>query len=307
MPANIGLWTGADQGKSLAEDVKDLITNVDYQRTPFFSSLAESVATNQLHSWLTDTYEASEDNAQAEGYEVTHSDITPPSRVSNYTQIFGEEVKVTNTQRRQQHYGMGDPYAYQLKKKMIKLARDFEKAAIAGTKASGASGVASRMDGAIAQITTNKTARASGTSLTENEFNDIMQGIFDNGTDVSVDKVFVGGTLKRAISSFTAGSTKNVEASDGRLYNSVGIYESDFGVHMVHLCREVPTAANAKGILCVDSSKWRVAYLQGGELPGTPTHTPLAITGSSKKGMLEAEWTLEGLTEKSSAYRSGYV
>lgn len=303
----LGLWTGPDQGQSLAEDVKDLITNVDYERTPFFSQLGESVATNVLHSWLTDTYEAGEDNAQAEGYDVVHGDLTPPTRANNICQIFGEEVKVTNSQRRSQHYGMGDPYAYQLRKKMVKLARDMNKAVLVGTRASGDSGVARRMDGAIALITTNKTQRSSGTSLTETEFNDIMQGIFDNGTDVNADKVFTGATLKRAISSYTAGSTKNVEASDGRLYNSVGVYESDFGVHTIHLEREIPSGANAKGILAVDSSKWKFAYLQGGELPGTPTHTPLAMTGSSKKGMLEAEGTLEALNEGSSAYRFGYV
>lgn len=303
----IGLWTGADQGASLAEDVTDFITNVSYESTPFYSSIADGMADNVLHSWLEDTYEDSEDNAKAEGYDVSHGDITPPSRKNNICQIFGEEVKVTNSQRRSKHYGMNDPYAYNLNKKMVKMAKDIEKALIAGTRASGDSGVARRMDGAIALITTNKTARASGTSLTETEFNDIMQGIFDNGTDISVDKVFTGATLKRAISGYTGGATKNIDAEDGRVWNTVAVYESDFGVHTVHLEREVPSAANAKGILCIDSSKWRSAYLDGGELPGRPTHTPLAVTGSSKKGMLEAEMTLEALSEKTSAYRGGYV
>lgn len=307
MPAGIGLWTGADQGQSMAEDVTDLITNIDYESTPFYSSIGESVATNTLHQWLEDTYATSADNAQAEGYEVTHTDITPPARKSNITQIFGKEVKVTNSQRRVAHYGMNDPYTYQLQKKLKEMARDIEKALVAGTRASGDSGVARRLNGAIALISTNKTARASGTSLTEAEFNDIMQGIFDNGTDVSVDKVFCGATLKRAISGYTAGSTKFTQADGMHLYNSVAIYESDFGVHTIHLEREVPSGANAKGILCVNSSRWKVAYLEGGEIPGRPTHTPLAITGSSKKGMVEAELTLEALNEKSSAYRSGYV
>ena len=66
-----------------------------------------------------------------------------------------------------------------------------EKAAIAGTRASGSSGVARRQDGAIALITTNKTARASGTSFTETEFNDIIKGIYDGGTDSTVDLVLL--------------------------------------------------------------------------------------------------------------------
>lgn len=299
----IGLWTGADQGQTMVEDVKDLITNVDFESTPFYSSIGESSAQNTLHQWLIDTYAASADNAFVEGADVTHTDITPPQRSTNVVQLFNKEVKVTNTEMRVAHYGMNDPYTYQLQKRMKELARDIEKALVAGTRASGDSGVARRLNGAIALITTNKTARASGTSLTEGEFNDILAGIWTNGTDISVDKVFTGATLKRAISGYTAGSTKFTQADGKRLFNTVSVYESDFGVHMVHLEREVPSGANAKGILCVDSSKWKTAYLTDGQ----PQHVPLATTGSAKKGMLETELTLEALNEKSSAYRSGYV
>lgn len=298
----IGLWTGPDQGQSMVEDVKDLITNVDYESTPFYSSIGESEATNTLHGWLTDTLATSTDNAAAEGNDLVFTDITPPQRSTNVVQLFQKDVRVTNTQQRVAHYGMQDPYAYQLQKKMKEMARDIEKALIAGTRASGDSGVARRLNGAIALITTNKTARASGTSLTENEFNDILQGIYDNGTDISVDKVFTGATLKRTISSYTAGSTKFTQSEDKRLYNTVGVYESDFGVLMVHLEREVPSTAGSRGLLATDSSKWKVAYLTD----GSPQHIPLATIGSAKRGMLESELTLEALNQKSSAYRSGY-
>lgn len=299
----IGLFTGQDQGKTMVEDVKDLITNIDYESTPFYSAIGESRADNTLHQWLQDTYASSADNAAAEGADMVFTDITPPSRGTNIVQLFQKDIRVSNTEQRVAHYGMQDPYSYQLQKKMKEMARDIEKAIVAGTRASGDSGLARRLNGAIALITTNKTARASGTSLTEGEFNDIMQNIYDSGTDISVDKVFTGATLKRAISAYTAGSTKFTDANGKQLYNTVSVYESDFGVHMVHLEREVPSGANAKGILCVDSSKWKCAYLTD----GAPQHMPLATIGSAKRGMLEAELTLESLNEKSSAYRSGYV
>jgi len=297
----IGLISVNDQ--TMVEDVTDLITNVDYESTPFYSSLAESQATNTLHQWLVDSYATAADNAQAEGYTNTYTDITPPTRSTNIVQLFGKEVRVSNTEQRVAHYGMSDPYTYQLQKKMKEMARDIEKALVAGTRASGDSGVARRLNGAIALITTNKTARNSGASLTEAEFNDIMADIFTNGTDISVDKVFCGAVLKRAISAYTAGSTKFTDADGKRLYNTVSVYESDFGVHMIHLEREVPSAANAKGILCVDSSKWRVAYLTDGR----PQHIPQGLNGSAKQGIIETELTLESLNQKSSAYRSGYV
>lgn len=299
----IGLITPDDQGKTMVEDVTALVTNVDFESTPFYSSLAESQATNTLHQWLVDTYASAADNAQAEGNDLSFTDITPPTRTTNIVQLFQKDVRVSNTEQRVAHYGMSDPYTYQLKKKMKELARDIEKALVAGTRASGSSGVARRLNGAIALITTNKTARNSGTSLSETEFNDILQGIYDSGTDISVDKAFTGAALKRVISGYTAGTTKFTDVDGKKLTNTVGVYESDFGVVSIHLEREVPTTAGNKGILMVDSSKWRVAYLTDGR----PQHIPLATIGSAKRGMLEGELTLEALNEKSSAYRVGYI
>lgn len=252
---------------------------------------------------MNDTLASSADNAQIEGNDLSFTDLTVPVRSPNVVQLFQKDIRVSNTEQRVAHYGMADPYTYQLQKKLKEMARDFEKALIAGTTASGSSGVARRLNGAIALITTNKTARNSGTSLSETEFNDILQGIYDNGTDVSVDKAFTGASLKRVISGYTAGSTKFTNADGNKLYNTFSVYESDFGVVTVYLEREVPTTAGNKGILLVDSSKWKVAYLTDGR----PQHIPLATIGSAKRGMLEAELTLEALNEKSSAYRAGYI
>lgn len=299
----IGLITSMDAGKTMVEDVTDLITNVSFSTTPFYSSLAESQATNTLHAWLNDSYAASADNAQIEGNDISFTDATVPNRTVNIVQLFQKDVRVSNTEQRVAHYGMADPYTYQLKKKMVEMARDIEKALVAGTTASGSSGVARRLNGAIALITTNKTVRASGTSLSETEFNDILQGIYDGGTDISVDKAFAGAALKRVVSGYTAGSTKFTQADGNKLYNTFSVYESDFGVVTIYLEREVPTTAGNKGIMLIDSSKWRVAYLTDGR----PQHIPLATIGSAKRGMLEAEMTLEALNEASSAYRVGYI
>lgn len=299
----IGLITPMDQGKTMVEDVTDLITNVSFESTPFYSALAESQATNTLHSWLTDSYAASAHNAAIEGNDISFTDATVPSRSPNIVQLFQKDIRVSNTEQRVAHYGMSDPYTYQLQKKLVETARDIEKALVAGTTASGSSGVARQLNGAIALITTNKTARNSGTSLSETEFNDILQGIYDNGTDISVDKAYTGASLKRVISGFTAGSTKFTQAEGNKLYNTFSVYESDFGVVTVFLEREVPTTAGNKGLLLVDSSKWRVAYLTDGR----PQHIPLATVGSAKRGMIEAELTLEALNEASSAYRVGYI
>lgn len=295
MAMDNGLYTYGDQ--TMAEDVTDFVTNVSYESTPFFSNLGESVAENTLHEWLVDSDANPAANAQPEGYTTAYTGITPPTRANNITQILTKDVRVSKTQMAVKHYG-SDPFTYQMTKRGRELAKDINLALIQGTRVSGNLSTARQLNGAIALITTNKTARTSGPSLDEKGFNDLVQMVYDAGSDVNVDRVFTGATLKRAISGFTGqNTTKYTDASTGRVYNSVSIYESDFGVHLIHLERAVPTGA----ILGVDSSKWNAAYLRRIEM------TPQPISGSAKAAVIETELTLEALAEKSSFYASGFA
>lgn len=295
MPAGYNTWQDAN---TRPEDVVDLITNVSFKSTPFISMIGESQATNTYHEWLEDTYDASADNAAVEGSDAVVVDLTPPTRRGNVVQLFRKVITVSDTERAIPHYGTGDPYTYQTRKKMVEMARDMEKAAIAGTRASGNSGVSRRMDGAVALITTNKTARTSGTSLSETELNAILSGVYDGGTDEDVSDIFVGSYLKSVISGFTQGATKFLDVERKAIIRRVDVYESDFGTVAFHLEREIPTGS----VLAVDISKWRLAWLVGRRT----NITPLGKTGSSTKGLMEGECTLEALAEKSSAFRSGY-
>lgn len=280
------------------EDVNEIITNLDFKSTPFISNIGESTANNTLHEWQVDTYDASAANITIEGSDAATVDLTQPTRVTNIVQLFRKVVVVSDTEAAIPHYGMGDPFTYQTDKKMTELMRDTEKAAITGTRASGSSGVGRSMDGAIALITTNKTARASGTCFTETEFNDIMAGIYNSGTDSTVDLVLLPSYLKLVVDRFNTKTTTNQNASDFKQTLRIETYVSAFGVHNIEFSREIPTS----GVLAVDSSKWRKAYLVGRK----PSMKPLAKVGSSTRGMIEAECTIEALNEGSSAYRSGY-
>lgn len=292
----IGLITHMDTVRP--EDVEPIITNLDFASTPFMSSIGTAQAANTLHEWLVDVYDSAADNATIENSDATVVDLAQPTRSTNVVQLFRKVVSVSDTEAAIPHYGMSDPFTYQTDKKMTELNRDMEKALIAGTRASGSSGVARRMDGAIALITTNKTARASGTSFTETEFNDIVKGIFDNGTDATVDLVLLPSYLKLVVDRFNTKTTSNLNASEFKQTLRVETYVSAFGVHSIAFSREVPSS----GVLAVDTSKWRKAWL----VNRSPRMVALSKTGSSTKGMIEAEATLEALNQKSSAYRSGY-
>jgi hypothetical protein len=284
------------------EDVKDLVVNADYKSTPFWSAIGESMAHNTLHEWLSDTYATSADESFSEGSAATIVDHTVPARPNNIVQLFRKVISVSDTQQAINHYGMSSAFEYQSGKAFVEMARDMEKAAIAGTKASGASGTARKMDGAIALISTNKTARASGTSLSETEFNDMLQNIYDNGADETVDLVLTGAYLKRVIDRFNTKTTTFQQASDYVQTLRVETYVSAFGEHRIALSREVPSAAGSAGVLAIDSSKWKKAWLVNRQ----PKVTPLGKTGSNTQALLEAEATVEALNQKSSAYRSGY-
>lgn len=286
------------QDTTRPEDVSELIVNVDYESTPFISSIGEGTASNTLHEWQVDTLGAAAANLAIEGSDATVVDHTQPTRSNNVVQMFRKVVTVSDTEQAIPHYGMNDPLTYQTTKALKELARDMEKAAINGTRASGSSGVARSMDGAIALITTNKTARTSGTSLTEDEFNATIAGVFDSGTDATIDLVLTGSYLKRVIDKWNTRTTNNLNAQDFRQVLRVDLYTGSFGTSRIALSREVP----ASGVLFLDSSKWRKDYL----VNRRPTATPLAKTGSSTKVLIEGEFTVAALAQKANAYRSGY-
>lgn len=294
----IGLITPNDSANTMQEDIVDAIYNVDYKSTPFVSRIGESAATNTLHQWLVDYFDAPAYNAGIEGADVTVVDPTVPVRRTNVVQLFQRTITVSDTEIAIPHYGMNDPFEYQTQKTMVRVARDIELAAVAGTRASGSSGVARAMDGAIALITTNKTAQTSGTCFTEDIFNNLLAAVYTSGTDEDVDLILTGSYLKRAIDKFSTNTTKYLDATAFEQALRVDTYMSSFGTHKIVLERNVPTS----GILGVDTSKWRMAWLVNRRV----AIRPLGKTGSATKALMEGEVTLEALNEKSSVYASGY-
>jgi hypothetical protein len=293
----IGLVSTNDTSRR--EDLTDVIKNVDPSETPFLTDSGKSKAANTIHQWLTDGYAASAVNAVIEGSDATVTDLTAPVRKTNVTQIFRKVITVSDTEQAINVAGTKDVKAYQVEKAMKEIAKDMERALIAGTTASGNSGVAAYLSGAIAQITTNKTVRASGTSFSEIEFNDILEDVW-NDSAVIPDTIYSGMSIKRDIDKFTGGTTKFTDADAKKIINTISVYESATARHMLKLDREVPAGANAKGILAVKSGLHNVAELRPVKL------TALAKTGSADKSMLEGEATLEILNEKAFGYRSGY-
>lgn len=292
------------QDSSRREDLLDLIGDVSPDDNPLSTLFATSKATQTTHEWLEDYLaRPTSVNAQVEGFTATYSDLTPPSRRNNIVQEIGVTFRVSGTERAVSVAGQGDPYTYQASKALRDWKNNLEYAIIRGTIASGSSGVARSMAGIQAIVTSHYTARLSGTSLSETEFNDM---VYDVATDVGSSDVFdtVVTTLRlrQKISTFTAGNTKYVNASDKKLTRPVMVYESDFGVHKIFGHKDVSSSNATPGprILGLKEDKWRVAYLR------KPERIDLAKDGDRDNGMIIGEATLEYLAERANAQRSGY-
>lgn len=286
------------------EDLLDIIGDVSPDENPLSTMFATTSANQTLHEWLEDYLgRPTANSAAVEGAAATYDDLTQPVRRNNVTQIITTTFRVSGTERDVDVAGMGDPMAYQSAKQLRDWKNKLEFAILRSTRASGDSGVARTMAGIEATVTSHYTARLSGTSLSETEFNDM---IFDSANDVGnsdvFDMVLLPLKLRQKLSTFTAGSTKYVDAEDKKLTRPVAVYESDFGVHRIFHHKDVTNATATPGprILGLKEDKWRIAYLR------KPQKVMLAKDGDRENGMIVGEATLEFLAERANAQRSGY-
>jgi hypothetical protein len=298
-----GLQTYSDNIKR--ESLLDIIQDVSPNSNPLSTLFGVSKATNTVHSWPED-YQGRETSVSAsvEGAAATFSDLTQPSRRSNVVQIIDKTFRVTDTERAVNVAGGQDPYVYQMNKALNSWKKALEYAIINASFQSGSSGVAPQMTGILAVATSHYTARLSGTSFSEAEFNDMVIDVAnDVGNDNVFDLVVAGNKLRNAISSFTASNTKNVAADDKRLVNAVSVYVSNFGMHRIFGHLDVPASAATPGpyVLGLKESAWKVAYLE------EPKHVELGKVGSDSRGMIHGSMTLEYLAERANAVRSGYL
>lgn len=267
------------------ESLLDVITNISPTDTQLLSGLKKSTASNTLHEWPVDTLNAAAANAQVEGAASGTAGQTNPTRANNITQIIRTTYEVSGTERAVNHAGFNDRKAYEMRKAMKEHANDTEFALMRASKASGSGSGARQMNGIKNSITTHATSH-SGVSLSETMLNDYFGNVWDSGGDV--DEIYVGKVLKRRISGFTAGATKNVDIEDKRLVNTVDVYESDFGLVKIFKHRHVTVSGDTHNdIVGIEADKWAVAYLR------EPKNVELAKTGDSDKANIISEVTLE--------------
>ena len=105
------------------------------------------------------------------------------------------------------------------------------------------------------------------------------------GSSARVDTIVVGGFQKRRINGFIASGARSISGSETTYRDLVSVYESDFGVCRIVLCRSMPV----DGVLLLDSSRVNVLPLAGRHFH----YKPLAATGDYEAGEVIGEYTVE--------------
>jgi hypothetical protein len=286
--------------KAIKEDLLSLITNLDFKEYQLGSGLSQSKANAVIHQWLNDTLKTPAANAAAEGADASFTKRTAPTRSTNFTQIITIPYEVSGTDRASNAAGYGDRYAYEMEKAMKEFKQDQEFALMRGTLVCGAGTVARSLSGVKAWLTGNVTAQ-SGTSYTESILNDDLQSVWEDGTEVNA--IYAPMYIKRKISAFTAGATKNVDTTDRRLVNAVDIYQADAAKNVKLFAHRFVTVSGDTNydVVGINEDFFKIAYLRN------PKNEVLAKTGDADKAQIIGEMTLECLSANAGFKRTAVL
>lgn len=292
---------------SLKPSVDDKIGLFSPDDTPFMANMSKDKAVQRYEEWLEHDLAVAASNAHIEGFDVTTTEGTAPSRTGNYCQIFEKDFAVSSTMETVQKYGRTSEIGRLRMLKTKELARDMEWAMLNGVQNAGTGSTARQMKGAFGWVDTTNGATdgrhytfsatpAATNHITENILIGVLQGIWDQG--VEADTVLCPMRQKRKISAFTAAGrlTINQNASDKKVTMSVRVIETDMGTVTVMAERFIdPT--DVSGVKYDKLLAYKRDIFSRLTLRPVKEET-LAKSGDSEKRMLVAEMTLKCATQK---------
>lgn len=298
-------YNGSNEMKeSLLNILKDVSPNEDNY---FVSNLGVAPAAMQsLHEWnLFYEDRASSVDAEIEGADTSYPDLTAETRSSNRTVILDAPIKLSRTKASIAMVTGEDAMSKEKERGLIRLKSEMEYATVNGTIAAGSSGVARGMSGIDQCISTNVTARASGTSFTEGELNDMVQDSWDKvGASYVMDLLVAPVVIKRRIATFGTNVTRNVNAEDKKLTSEVRVYDSEVGQTVKIIAhKDVRKAAGTLTVLGVREDHFEHSFLVN---TGEPHWEDRAKSGDFEAGVYITEFTLVSYDERASVKRTGF-
>jgi len=243
-------------------------------------------------------------NAALEGDDAPSVRFTNRVRKGNWTQIFTAALRVSGSDLAVRRVAVSDELDYQKQERLRELLRDLENTVVNGAApaadAQGSGTVRRTMKGIIPAVTTNVyqpnvDGFPADADLTEAQLNLALRLVWEQASS-RIDTIVVNGYQKRRINSFIT-SSRSYGAGEATYRDLVSVYESDFGVCRVVLCRSMP----ADTVLLIDSSRVDALPLAGRSFH----YKPLASTGDYEAGEVIGEYTLEFRNENAHGLITG--
>lgn len=295
------------QSANNAENVTDIVMNIDPIDTPLLTLAKKTTAEATYTQWPIESLSAVDSaNANIEGDDATVDASTTPTLVGNYTQLMDKVASVTTTQNAIKKYGVKNEMAKQMAKKSKELKRDMETTMLLNqARVVGAAGTAQKMRGLGSWLTTNdnrgvggvdgsaSAAATDGTqrNFTETLFRATVVTAITNADDLP--SVVMAGPANRANLStqLSGNATRFYELKDGELNASISVYRSDYGALKLVMNR---------------FQRERDMWFLNPDYIGVRTLEPLqsidlARTGLTQKKQIWTNFTLEVSNEKAHA------
>ena len=298
------------------EDILDLVTTVDPESTPMFSSLAKTGSPKALNlEWQTDVIAAPTFAGVIDGTDVSTFDNKAAGRVllNNRVQTFRRPYQVSRLQEAVETAGVPSEFARSKAKSIQELKIDIESAMGSSTELQVGSGaqpdlmrglgkwIDSTNTNIDSSVRTPSDSEGTTSTLTEATYNAVVQSTYEQSGSAATFRQFSGPTLQNKITNFARaeGTTTSTplqvvtQATSKELVFSITRYVSDFGtidvIPDLFLGRtegaELATAGKQAGFL-INPAMVSVALMEN------PTTFELEDQGAGRRGFAEAVVTL---------------
>jgi hypothetical protein len=300
---------GTTPGLEIRESVLDILKDISpVEDVYFISNLGVAPpATATLHEW--NLYHEDRPTSAAgnlEGAATSYPILQVEERSNNRTIIIDEPIRLSRTRASIANVTGEDALGVEKERALRRLKAKMEYATVNGTLAAGATNSARGMAGIDACISSNVTARASGTSFSERELNDIVQQSWDAvGASYVMDTLVAPVVIKRRIAGFGTNLTRNVQAADKRLTQEVRVYDSEVGPTVKIIAhKDVRAVGGSLTVLGIREDLYEHSFLVNS---GEPHWEERAKDGDRENGVWISEFTLVSYNQKASVKRTGYA
>jgi hypothetical protein len=198
-------------------------------------------------------------NAVNEGSEPRDDTTRPRQILSNKTQIFRQDVRITGTRQATMMYAVSNELRHQIRLRTLEYKRELERTAILGKKEAGSAAETQLMGGIYDFLSGQSGSHIdqSTTTLTETKINDVAQAVYDFGGEPNT--LLLGPKQARVIPTLERARVRVKQ--DSRMAGFyVTSYLTDLGVEMdILVSRWVPK----QFAFVLDANKIKLIPLRG--------------------------------------------